>query len=448
MNIDLLKKSEHLSGQIRLILKDQRTRWVWVRLFPILGKNGELYRVAGIASDITLQKEYEDELKAATKKAMESDQLKSAFLANLSHEIRTPMNGIVGFSGLLLNQEIQRDTRKIYVDVINNCSAQLLHIIDDMVDISKIEANQMSINKDICSINELLDELYTFFSQQLKLEQKTGISLHLFKDRDDSSCNIVTDPFRLRQVLMNLLNNAVKFTHAGTINFGYSINNLRDILFYVKDTGIGIEDDLKEEVFKPFRQADLHASREYGGAGLGLSISKGLVKLLGGSIWYTSEPGKGSEFCFTIPFVEPVSHSAGEKKSLNEPGNENWNVYTALIVEDDEVNYLLLEEVLKIKEFKIIRAFTGVDAVDLARNCHPDIIIMDIRLPVMNGLDATRKIREGGNNVPIIAQTAFAMAEDRELCLQAGCNDYISKPIKRDVLIKKISACLNSKNSL
>jgi PAS domain S-box-containing protein len=445
-NSAVLQSGGNIAGQFRILVPPLHdVRWIWMRLFAILDADQKLYRIAGIASDITSQKDTEQELRAVTEKAMESDQLKSAFLANLSHEIRTPMNGIVGFSGLLMNEEIDPAHKKQYIDIINNCSAQLLHIIDDMIDISKIEARQMVIIKDECSINHLLDELYLLFSQQIMQEHKSTIVLSAHKSLPDDESIVITDSYRLRQILMNLLSNAVKFTSKGKIRFGYTVEDKNYLRFFVEDTGIGIAESLLEEVFKPFRQADLHASREYGGTGLGLSICRGLVKLLEGEIWLTSKPGEGSGFYFTIPFngQETIKKRPPVKKE--KPESKKWMGQKILVVEDDDVNFIYINEILKGKGIKVFRASNGAEAIEYTEKQAPDIIIMDIRLPVLNGLDATKKIRALGSNIPIIAQTAFAMAEDRALCMAAGCNDYISKPIQKDALLEKISQYLNNK---
>jgi PAS domain S-box-containing protein len=434
-----LEKGEFVSRQLRIIDPLGKIRWVWARLFPIMDSRNRFYRIAGIVSDITLQKEIENELRTSKEKAQESDHLKSAFLANLSHEIRTPMNGIIGFSRLLAREEADKDTKNQYVEIINKSSDQLLHLIDDLVDISKIEANQMQIFKQDCKLNQLLDDLYLFYMQLLKQEEKTAITLTRHYKLKDEDSVIITDEFRLRQVLMNLLSNAVKFTHRGHIRFGYSREKRDSLRFFVEDTGIGITKNLAKLIFEPFRQADNKNTREYGGTGLGLSISRGLVKLLGGSIGLKSTPGLGTTFFFTLPY-EPVKvkNDAGEVRLFDESAL-HWEGRSILIVEDDEMNLKFLRELLTPTGLKISSASNGIQAIEETSRHKPDLVVMDIRLPVMNGLDATRKIRQTGNKVPIIAQTAYAMVEDKKACLEAGCNDYISKPIHREVLLSKIA---------
>ncbi|MBN1789149.1 MAG: PAS domain S-box protein [Bacteroidales bacterium] len=431
-------KTEPVFRQLRIIDPAGKIRWIWARLFPILDENNQLFRIAGMVSDITLQKEIENELRTAKEKAQESDHLKSAFLANLSHEIRTPMNGILGFSNLITRDDADAEMKNQYVEIIHKSSDQLLHIIDDLVDISKIEANQMRIIKQECRLNHLLDDLHLFYQQLLKQNEKTSveISKHYVLSGDDSV--IITDEFRLRQILMNLLSNAVKFTHKGHIRFGYTLEKKNLLRFFVEDTGIGIEKDHTEVIFQPFRQADYNNTREYEGTGLGLSISRGLVKLLDGSLELKSNPGKGSTFYFTIPYqpVRPPEDNGGN--ALNET-DLHWNGRSVLIVEDDEINFRYLQEILAPTGLRIILACNGVQALEEFSTNNPDLVIMDIRLPQMNGLDAARKIRQEGSTVPIIAQTAYAMMDDKNACFEAGCDDYVAKPIQREVLLGKIA---------
>jgi len=446
MLIKSAKSGDHIARQLRVSDSSGNIRWVWVRLFPIFDKNNNPYRVAGIASDITVQKEIESELRAAKEKAQESDHLKSSFLANLSHEIRTPMNGIIGFSGLLAREVPNNPSFNQYVEIINNCSEQLLHIIDDLVDISKIEANQMKLNEQECNITVMMDELAVIYSHELNKANKSFIQL--LKDyvkTGGAGDIIITDEFRLRQVMMNLLSNAVKFTQKGSIRFGFMKVQSDRIRFFVEDTGIGIAEKQLETVFKPFHQVENKGTKLYGGTGLGLSISRGLVRLMGGNIWVESLVEKGSAFYFEIPFRVPEKYEKHVKRIKAGEKHHKFEGKTILIVEDDDLNYAFLQEILSLTGINIERSSDGADAVEKAISLNPDLIVMDVRLPVLNGLDATRKIRENGIKIPVIAQTAYAMSEDKEKCLEAGCDDYISKPIHKELLLKKIAYHIHKK---
>jgi PAS domain S-box-containing protein len=435
------KNSDPVKCQLRIIDAFDKLHWVWVRLFPIIDENNNITRVAGIASDVTFQKEIEVELRAAKEKAQESDHLKSAFLANLSHEIRTPMNGIIGFSGLLAREVPDNPAFKSYVEVINKCNQQLLHIIDDLVDVSKIEVGQMQLHENACQLGPIFEDLFVLYSQELKRLDKNNIEL--IKEYDSTRQNILfADEYRLRQILMNLLNNSVKFTQQGIIRFGFVTDEPDMVKFFVEDTGIGIDKTHLELIFKPFRQIDNSTTKIYGGTGLGLSICKGLLKLMGGTIYVDSQPGKGSVFSFALP--DKIKNQDNITRNISATTKSKHDIMqfegkTALVVEDDDMNYSFLEELLTSTGMIINRASDGPEAVEKAVKANPEIIIMDIRLPVMNGLEATKMIREKGVRSPIIAQTAYAMSEDKEKCLAAGCDDYVSKPIHKDLLLKKIA---------
>ena len=393
-----------------------------------------------IFRDVTEVKKAEEKLKEAKEKAEESDRLKSAFLSNMSHEIRTPMNAIIGFSDILSDQDITTEERKVYHDYIHNSCNSLSNLIDDIIDISKIEAGQIKIENSDCHINDLIEELNTFFKEMMVRKDKGKIDLRIMKPSDKNDLFIQVDPVRLRQILANLIENAIKFTGEGFIEFGYTVLNEETLQFYVKDTGIGIPEEEHDLIFKRFRQVDYSNARNYGGTGLGLSISKSLVELMGGRMWMSSNYGKGSTFYFTIPFKQK---SESEKKIIDDKETDsyyNWKGKTILIVEDEFMNYKLFELAFKKADVDFIWVKSGEEALEMCKsNANINLILMDIKLPNMNGYEATKKIKEFNKDIPIIAQTAYAMQDEKEKCLKAGCDDYISKPIDLDKLFSMIN---------
>lgn len=426
----------------RIIKPNGESRWLWSRMFPVYNEKGQIYRIAGIASDITDQKIVEEALIAAREKAMESDQLKSAFLANISHEIRTPMNGIIGFAELLKDDNLSLENRIQYVNVITKSSEQLLHIIDDIIDISKIEANQVKINLTKVRISDLLSNLLLFYQNERVHIGKADIDIIAEVSSSHKDITINTDESRLRQILMNLISNSLKFTEKGCVKFGF--NQKEDsVEFYVSDSGIGIPHDRQSQIFKRFRQLDDSFTRKFGGTGLGLAICEGLVKLLGGRIWVVSEINKGATFYFTISTGNEGSKTLVSRTDNTSSGEYNWSGKTILVVEDDEINQEFLIAVLSPSNVDVICASTGEEAVSIAnKNNNIDLVLMDIRLPQMNGYEAFEKIRQKHSSLPVIAQTAFAMTEDATRCLEFGFSDYISKPINRKNLLSMINKLL------
>ncbi len=384
------------------------------------------------------------ELSLALNKAEESDRLKSAFLANMSHEIRTPMNGIVGFSSLLSDEELSVAKRKEYVEIIINSSNQLLAIINDILDISRIEAGQTELNFEEVSVNSLFDNLALFYGSKAAAK---SIDFRVIKTLSDDESIIITDKSKLQQVLDNLLNNAFKFTSEGYIALGYERKDQK-IRFYVEDTGIGISSIDQEKIFERFMQVESTFSRSYGGTGLGLSISKGLVELLGGKIKVSSVPGKGSSFQFVLPARQIIKSVKLPVQQVNGKGQQlGLNGLTILIAEDEAYNYLFLAEMITGLKGHVLHAKNGLDAVEACRShTEIDLVLMDIKMPVMNGMEATRQIRTFNPDLPIIAQTAYALGGDKEKALSAGCNDYLTKPILKSDLLNCLSRYLKYKN--
>jgi hypothetical protein len=374
------------------------------------------------------------ELESALQKAQESDKLKSAFLANISHEIRTPMNGILGFADLLSTPDLNGEKQQEYIQIIQKSGQRMLSIINDLIDISKIEAGMVNLRFSKININEILREIYDFFKPEAK-----GKNIQLFCKipHADEQAEINTDKTKVNAILINLIKNALKFTEQGYIEFGYVLKN-NHFEFYVKDSGIGIPDERKEAVFDRFVQADVEDKRAFQGAGLGLSISKSYVEMLGGNIWLNSEAGKGSTFYFTIPVSNEVYV---ENKKGNVPlDKENLKKFNLLIVDDDITSILLLKEMMKNHAKQIIGVENGLEAIKICKtDTSFDVILMDLKMPVVDGYQATLEIRKFNKNVVIIAQTAYALAGDREKALNAGCNEFITKPVQKENLLTVIN---------
>ena len=392
----------------------------------------------GVIQDITDRKKVEEELIKAKEKAEESDRLKTAFLQNLSHEIRTPMNAIIGFSELLNDSFGNKEKLSEFTNIIRQRSHDLLAIINDILDIAKIESGQLQVNTGECDIHALFEDLAEFFKE---FQQRTGRADVRFLVRTDinrKDALILTDMVKLRQILINLISNAFKFTPQGTVIAGCKKDDDNHLLFYISDTGIGIPVDKQEAVFDRFTQLHQLEVKNAGGNGLGLPIVKGLVKLLGGEIFLESKPGEGSTFSFILPCTSALL-SVDSQTGVKTPLPENSSHKTILVVEDDTFNAAYVQEILTISGLKMLLATSGNEAVELARINTVDLILMDIRLPDINGYEATRRIKQYKPYIKIIAYTAYASTDEKEKAMQAGCIDYISKPAKKDFLLNKLA---------
>ncbi|MBN1118992.1 MAG: PAS domain S-box protein [Bacteroidales bacterium] len=375
-----------------------------------------------------------NDLNIAKNKAEKADKLKTIFLANMSHEIRTPLNGIMGFTEILTTKKVVSDSQKnVYNNIIKKCSQNLLQIVNDILDISALEARTVDIFKKPFDVNLTLLEVYNIFNQKI---QDSGKQLDLFVRKKSKTLILNNDETRLVQIYTNLLDNAIKFTDEGKIDFGISAITNNKIILFISDTGIGIPPDKYEIIFDRFRQGEESANRLYGGNGLGLSIVKQLINLMGGDIYVESQVGKGTSFYFDLPYE--FKSETEDKNQTSEDLNDLAGGTKILIVEDDPVNVILLEEILGELNVFITSVSTGNAAVAAAKKETYDVILMDVQLPDISGLDAVRAIRKFDNKVPVIAQTAYAMKTDEAMAYDAGCNDYISKPIQRELLIAKI----------
>jgi PAS domain S-box-containing protein len=381
-----------------------------------------------------------EELVMAKEKAVDADRLKSAFLANMSHEVRTPMNGIMGYADLLKRGNLTSEKQNKYADIIYSSSRRLLRIINDILDISKIEAGQMNIIEEETSLKSLLENLYQFFIKEARLKK---IKLIKGNELPEEASVVFVDPTRLEQIISNLIDNAIKFTSIGSVEFGYNVQD-KKMVFYVKDTGIGVSEGKKSIIFERFRQAEETLSHQYGGNGLGLSISKGLAELMGGNIWIEPNETAGSIFYVSLPYNHLYGVEDAFKAVLD--CQETYPDKVILLVEDDEYSAEYIKEILLPTQVQILQSFNGIDAMEKCLlNESIKLVLMDIRLPGMNGLDATEQIKRIRPDLPIIAQTANAMTDDKEKCLRAGCDEYLRKPINSETLLELVNKYLGKK---
>ena len=382
------------------------------------------------------------ELNVAKEKAEESDKLKSAFLANMSHEIRTPLNAILGFSSLIRTTSPTPDEIDEYYKMMETSGNDLVNLIDDILDISRIEANQIKINIQETLVKHLAEEVFSTFKQSMISENKDNPVTPVFDfPQEDSDYVLNTDPHRLKQILLNILNNAIKFTSEGSIEFCYFPNDAKThLVFCIKDTGIGIEKDQQNKIFERFTKVADIKTKHYRGTGLGLSIALKLTQLLNGEIRVESELNVGTAFYLTFPLSKEIYPVADKKNKPKDESLAFLSGKTILIAEDVDYNYRYLEIILnKNMDVTIIWAQSGIEAIDYVEKNHDiSLVLMDIQLPEMNGLDATRIIKSKHKSLPVIAQTAYVTTFDIEECYKAGCSDVLMKPIKKSTLIQTL----------
>ena len=428
------------AGQYKEFSLQYRSRTKWDQDWQTLivtglpserDKKGNVIRYTGIAFNNTKWEKMAQELKEMKDKAELSDRLKSAFLANMSHEIRTPLNAIVGFSELLVDSD-DPDEKKEYWHIIESNNDLLLRLINDILDLSKIESGIIDRKRERFNLTQLCNELYVMMRSKIP-----NADVELVQDNPCPECWIFLDSNRLKQVWMNFLTNAVKYTRSGYIRMGYSVEK-DGIRFYVEDTGTGIPKELQDRVFGRFQKLNEFVQ----GTGLGLAISRAIVEAAGGEIGFTSEQGIGSTFWAWVP-CEIFQHGdvgfpettlPNRRPVFSEDSDRKLRI---LVAEDNDSNFLLVRSILK--DYDLLRVTNGVEAVEEIRNGKFDFVLMDLKMPVMDGLVATRKIREFNSDIPIVALTANAFDTDRASAMDAGCNAFLPKPVKRKQLFELLS---------
>ncbi len=432
---DTIKSGQTWEGEFLNQKKNGQLYWENAIISPVQNDKNEIIHFVAIKTDITSAKKINIELIKAKEHAEESDNLKTAFLNNISHEIRTPFNGILGFLSLIQNDDITHDERDEYIALINKSAQRLINSINDIAEISQIQAGQVTVTITEINVSALISELFDRYAFDAEIK---GLKFHIHNDLPPQLNYINTDRVKLNTILSNLIGNGIKFTKEGSVCLGIRLSDSHTdfIEFSITDTGIGIPENQQQTIFEQFRQADGSNTRQFEGLGLGISIAKAFIELLGGSILVASDIGKGSTFSFSVPYnslPEEIRINPNNTSEKNNTGH--MNKLKILIVEDDETSSILLSMATRPFSKEIIKVRTGVEAVEACRNnTDLDLILLDIKMPDMDGYEAARQIRQFNPKVVIIAQTAYALQGDQEKTIAAGCTDYLSKPIKKEKL--------------
>ncbi|HAF28470.1 MAG TPA: hypothetical protein DCG75_05415 [Bacteroidales bacterium] len=430
VEIEEHKKTESELNQIKTELEDR----VKKRTIDLEETNNKLL------FEIEEHKKTMISLKIEKNRAEEADRLKTNFLANMSHEVRTPMNAITGFSQMLAFENLTSNKRRHYINMVQEGCNSLTNLIDDIVDFANIESEQLKIEKKEFNPHPLLEFLQDHYTNELVKRNKEGLILSYANENSENDIVIHTDPSRLKQIFSILIDNALKFTEKGHVEFGFTHPNNNEIQFFVRDTGIGIDEKHFDLIFERFRQVDEGTTKRYGGAGIGLSVAKKLVELMNGNLYLESTLGRGSNFFFNLPYNVEVTN---ENVSA-QPNQFNWKNKLILIAEDKKINFDIIQETLSITDVDLLWAKNGQEAIQMVESHgNIDLILMDIQMPVMDGYECTKRIKEMSKDIPIIAQTAYALPQDSYKCFDAGCDDYISKPISLNQFLIKLNKYLS-----
>ena len=405
---------------------------------PVTDKYGKVEHLIGIMTDISERKAAERELRAAKEAAEESSRLKSAFLANMNHEIRTPMNAIMGFSELML--DATPEEKENYAVIVNKSAGQLLNLIDDVIFLSRLQSEKLPVKEITFYPADLVREIFLMFDLP---EMKNNLELKLQLPNKAETIAMQADAYKIRQVLTNFTSNAIKYTKDGFVKLGFETHD-NNIIFFVEDSGIGIPEEEQQHIFEAFYRGSVATNSAIRGTGLGLNIAKELVELMGGTVGVSSQLGKGSIFHFSLPYKPPEAISSKENSHTPEP--KKWEELNILIVEDIETNYLYLEVLLRGKVNRIDRASNGQEAIEMVRKNAYDLILMDLKMPVLSGYEATREIKKLYPHLPVIAITAYATQEEKDRALEAGCDGYLSKPIKKADITALINKYVSNEN--
>lgn len=437
--LNTVKAGKNWQGELQIKGKNNERVWVSASFSPVM-TDSKIQQILVIFENITRRKEYEKELILAKNKAEESDKIKTNFLNNISHEIRTPLNAIIGFSSVLTDPHLEHFERSGFSDLIYKNSQELLQIIENLLEISQIEAGEIKVLKSEFSVNALMNDIYQSFEEQERGASKVKLSLRKEIFQDDLV--VFSDPSRIKQVLKHLISNSFKFTQNGFVEFGYRLKDENNLLFYVIDSGIGIEPEKLEYIFNPFRQADSSSTRKHGGLGLGLAISKHVVEKLGGKIWINSTPGSGTSVFFTIPFI-PVKLKFENANVGNGLKDFNWGGKTILIADDIDANFVYFKAALQKTKANLIWARNGLEALEYVRMGQPiNLILMDLVMPEMDGFEATRLIKSINQSIPVVGQTAYPETISSAKVAECRFDSMLEKPIRTQRMLIEIDKFL------